>query len=193
MPRSRSRTGSRKRSPRKRSSRTGSRKRSRSAKCPPGHFVRKGYRRSDGVYVKPACVRKRSRYRKRSPRSRKRSGKCPSGYIMRKGYRRKSGVYVKPSCIVDRGKPGKGENILDRPIRRGELGKYGYSGIRSLPAKERRDALSRAQKAYGPTSVYRKLNFLETVNKTTNPEVSRRARQDKIWLARKYDIGEKYT
>jgi ribosomal protein L14 len=85
-------------------------------------------------------------------------------YIVRQGYTRKDGVIVKPIYHI------KGFNIIG-PLKKGSLTKYGYSSNSSL--QERKLALSKAIKAYGSTTVIRKLNAVCVLNKNTNPRVSR--------------------
>jgi len=108
---------------------------------------------------------------------------CSVGKIRRKSYSRKtrSGkvVKVRASCITDRGKKGRGPFLITG-LKKGKLSKYGYSTSKS-PAS-RHVSLRKAVKAYGSTSVVRKLNAVKVLNRNTNPKISRVFGSDMTWV-----------
>lgn len=108
---------------------------------------------------------------------------------MRKGYTytRKDGkrVSVKPKCIVDRGAPGKGAKVLPKP-RKGKLGAFGYSKVKSLSVAERHAALKKAVKYYGRDSVIGSLTLVANYNKKTNPRTAAIFRSDAKWVHREF-------
>lgn len=113
--------------------------------CPTGQIRRKGYMREYGSTIKRNgyLVRRSGKTVRVYPKSRK--------------------IFVKSRCIEDRGLPGKGvaslpgsNSIVEMPLRKGELTKFGYHS--SYPKTVRRDALKKAASAYGPLSLYHKLD-----------------------------------
>ncbi len=137
-------------------------------KCPPGQIARKGYVRrfSSGVKATGYTVKRKS----------------GTTY---KVYPKKKRTYVKSACVKDRGLKGKaapGEQI--GPLRKGELRKYGY--IYRLPTEQRHSALRKAVDAYGPLSVYRKLNAVAKLAVRTAPEASKAFKADRNWIQEKY-------
>jgi hypothetical protein len=179
-------------------------------KCPRGYSRRKGYtRKNTGKYVHSTCVKGLHSHAK-AMKTRKTTRKhCPQGMIPRVGYFRKisssvaregyikhtrSGktvkvfpktrsVYVKASCIKDLGKPGKGKNGIG-PLRKGDLSKYGYSY--KLSEAERREALQRAIRAYGPLTTFRKLNAVAKLSSLTNPSAAESFAADRNWIRLAY-------
>lgn len=99
--------------------------------------------------------------------------------IVREGYVRKDGVVVPPTLIEDRGLPGKGPKLIPK-LRKGTLRRHGYSTKDSQ--HERHEALRKAVAAEGPTVVIRKLNVVATLNKNTNPEMSKHLKKDSDWV-----------
>jgi hypothetical protein len=137
-------------------------------KCPPGQIARKGYIRrfSSGIKATGYTVKRKSG---RSYRV----------------YPKKKSTYVKSSCVKDRGLKGKaapGEQI--GPLRKGELKKYGY--VYRLPTDQRHSALRKAVSAYGPLSVYRKLNAVAKLAVRTAPDASRAFKADRNWIRETY-------
>lgn len=144
---------------------------------------------------------------------------CPKDYIKRKGYTRKfrnvvkregftvrrrgtlytvrpkkNETYVPPSCIRDRGLPGKGPREGEEGIgslRKGELIKYGYSY--RLSDLVRQKALRKAIKAYGPLSVYRKLDAVAKYSIRTAPDASKIFARDRDWIRKNYELKERET
>ena len=106
--------------------------------------------------------------------------KCPRGTIRRKGYTTKRGVTVRSSCIKDRGLPGKGKRLFT--LKKGELGKYGYSLKQTR--EKRRIALEKARKEIPHATLVRKVNALAILMKNTHPKYSKRARADVKWLGK---------
>ena len=99
---------------------------------------------------------------------------CKKGEILRKAYYRKpyvrsdgtkvKGAYVKAVCIPDKGRPGKGPQILPPMKEKGRLKKYGYK-LDKLK-KDRQAALLKAVKKYGLTSVIREIVYIRTLQKS---------------------------
>ena len=112
--------------------------------------------------------------------TKRRSRKCPRGTIRRKAYKTKRGVTVRSSCIKDRGLPGKGKRLFT--LKKGELGKYGYSLKQAR--EKRRVALNKARKELSHATLVRKINALSILMKNTHPDYSRRARADVKWLGK---------
>lgn len=127
---------------------------------------------------------------------------CPAGTIERAGYTkkgykrrsftRKSGSFVKgtsvgpsevpPTCITDRGTPGKGLKI-PTVLEKGVLKKVGYNNVRNMSLAERHAALERANGSIkNPLSLFRKLIVVSTMNKRTNPDVSKIFKEDAYWV-----------
>src|SRR4029078_745211 len=108
---------------------------------------------------------------------------CKIGQVLRVAYKKKNGTKVKATCILDRGKSGKGPRLIMIKDK-GALGKYGYSTGASLEARHR--ALKSAVRAYGLTSVKRKLVAVRTLNRNTAPKSSRIFGSDVRWLTKTY-------
>jgi hypothetical protein len=108
---------------------------------------------------------------------------CSAGKIRRRRYSRKtrSGkvVKVRASCITDRGKKGKGPFLITG-LKKGKLSRYGYSTSKS--PSSRHASLRKAVKAYGGTSVIRKLNAVKVLNRNTNPRISKIFGSDMTWV-----------
>lgn len=126
---------------------------------------------------------------------------CPPGQILkdgyvRKGYTRKNGtkvkdVVVKPTCIEKKGaktkyKPPAGKKGIP-PLKSGELSKHGYSKIKNLSKKQRQKALNSAIDEYGAQMVFKKINALKTLQKRTNPEISKTFDNNLRWVRKSYD------
>ena len=127
---------------------------------------------------------------------------CSKGHIVRKSYYRtikgksKKKTYVHESCIKSRGLPGKtslkyirddGKNVGIGPLKKGELGKYGYHNINHLTKKDRHKMLTEAVKEYGAPKLVRKLGALRTYLKNTAPRASKIFYEDQRWLRVQYD------
>ena len=109
---------------------------------------------------------------------------CGKGMILRKGYKRSSYYrssytradgthvpetfveesYVEPTCIIDRGKPGRGKNILPQPDGKIHLSNYGYRTYNSKQIREK--ALRDASNEFGALPVLRHLNLLRNFQST---------------------------
>jgi len=79
-------------------------------------------------------------------------------------------------------------------LERGELTKHlpkKHQGKRffSLPAEVRRRALARSVKEDGYKTVVSRLIALQVLNKRKNPEVARKAAQDRKWLVKTFGKG----
>ena len=71
-------------------------------------------------------------------------------------------------------------------LRHGLLAKFGYSHVKTLSQSQRHAALQKAVKAYGPLSVFRKLNAIFVYSKTTAPSSSKIFKADRDWIGTKY-------
>lgn len=115
--------------------------------------------------------------------------KCGKGKIYRKSYTRKDSRSGRKSivlgkCIRDVGAPGKGfrNGPGIGPLRSGELAKFGYSHVVALPVAKRRAALTRAVKAYGSLTVWRKLNAVQVYTRRLSPASSKVFKADMDWV-----------
>jgi hypothetical protein len=98
---------------------------------------------------------------------------------------------VPAACIRDVGAPGKG--LKGGPggigkLRQGELARFGYTGVKSLPVATRRAGLVRAVGTYGSLAVWRKLNALHVYTRRTSPATSRAVKEDMNWVKATYGI-----
>lgn len=128
---------------------------------------------------------------------------CPKGYIIRNSYVRnpfirKSGKkvskkVVSAKCIKSRGLPGKtsdrfkGPNKGIGPLKKGELSKHGYTGIKDMGVRKRHKALDSAVKEYGSPKILKKLGAIKTYQKNKSPGVSELLYSNMRWLRKKYD------
>ncbi len=115
--------------------------------------------------------------------------RCKKGKILRSAYTRKSGKSVKASCIRNVGRPGKGLRTGGPGIgtlKKGLLAKFGYSDITNKSDQVRHASLNKAVKAYGPLSVFRKLNAAYVYTKNTSPASSKIFLKDRDWIKKTY-------
>lgn len=103
---------------------------------------------------------------------------------LRRAFVRKDGVRVRATRvkgsvfkIKDRGSPGRGPKVIP-PLRKGTLG-VSFSS----PASVRRKKEIELAKRIGEKSVMGKLQAIAVLTKRTNPEVSRKAREDRRFIA----------
>jgi hypothetical protein len=94
-----------------------------------------------------------------------------------------SGSTVRPACIRDRGQPGKGPKKIGK-LRKGELSKFGYSFRTGEDARHK--ALRQAVNEFGVLGVYRKLDAVAKLSKTTIPEAARIFKADRNWVNSKF-------
>ena len=155
-------------------------------RCKEGYIMRKSYTRKNGKQVKSTCVRTTAQ-------------KCPPGKTLRKGYNRKlansvvkqgfirgksrvfpktSKVHVKSYCT--------GPKSKIEPLKKGELGKHGYSY--KLPEQQRRSALMRASREFDFTNLYKKLDAVAKLSKTVNPKASAVFSADRDWIHSKTNL-----
>ena len=176
--------------------------------CSSNQILRKAFTRK-GRRFPAACIRRVSPYSQRYGNFQKQTLKkmtrrlrgygkasrgntrvCDDGSILRKAYvvLRKNGTkrLVKGSCIKKRGLSVKGERI--GPLRKGEMSKYGYVGVKDLSRGERRNALAKAVVVLGSLSVWKKINVLYVFFKNTNPELSGKFNEDKNWIKKTYGL-----
>lgn len=135
--------------------------------CPPGQILRKAYTRkfTNEVKRRGFTVRRRGKL-----------------YTV---YPKADETVVEASCVKDRGLPGHGEPLIG-PLRKGQLIKYGYSY--RLSDVSRRSALKKAVKAYGPLTVYRKLNAVSKLSLRTAPDASTIFARDRNWIRDNYEL-----
>jgi hypothetical protein len=101
-------------------------------------------------------------------------------------YPKKNYTVVRSGCIKNRGLPGKGtaSGKAIAPLRKGELRKHGY--VYRLSSEQRKAALKKAIKEFGPLGVYRKLNAVAKLSTRTAPEASRVFKSDRDWVKKTY-------
>ena len=130
--------------------------------CPPGMIERKAYTRkfSNSIRQKGYTVRKSS----------------GTTYVV---HPKSQGARVRPTCIKEKGQPGKGPKKIGR-LRKGELSKFGYSFRTTEEARHK--ALRQAVDEFGVLGVYRKLDAVAKLSKTTIPEASRIFKTDRNWV-----------
>jgi hypothetical protein len=171
--------------------------------CPSGEIYRKSYTRKH-TRVAGRCIRSQTRSkplqvdrtRFRGFRKSKRALKsCPSGYIKRTSYVRytKKGKHtlVPEQCIRNVGAPGKGLRTGGPGIgrlRKGELAKFGYKNVLSMPVGARHAALTKAIAAYGSLTIWRKLNAVSVYTRRTSPGASAVFKADMDWIRAKFGI-----
>jgi len=154
--------------------------------CPVGYHTRRAYTiKKTGTRVATSCVRSTRR--------------CPTGTIVRNPYvrtRKGRRTLVAASCIKDVGNPGKG--LLSPsgkslpgigPLRKGDLSRFGYEDVTSMSEGRRHLALSRAVKAYGSLTVWRKLNAVYIYTRHTAPASSAVFKADRDWIREHYGIS----
>jgi len=111
-----------------------------------------------------------------------------------KSYKRTDGTRVKKHCFLrkDVGAPGKGPKVVEkamgREIKKGKLGKHGYSTDR--PADARHRALAKAVKDYGYASVRGMLGIQVHVFRKRQKDHAKNVFQDDFdWLVKTYGSG----
>jgi len=84
-----------------------------------------------------------------------------------------------------RGSPGSTRPGIG-PLRKGELAVFGYTNVASLSQNRRHIALSKAVRAYGALSVFRKLNAVHVYTRYTAPVSSAIFKLDRDWIKEYY-------
>lgn len=125
---------------------------------------------------------------KRCSKGNKKCGKICIKKSKKCSIKRKSPIKVKRSKRSRSRKRSKRSrrNNINIPLKKGELGKYGYKASYSL--KNRRKALEKAIKAYGALSVYKKLNAVHVLNKNRSPSTSNVFLRDRNWVKSNYYV-----
>ena len=119
---------------------------------------------------------------------------CPAGKIVRNPYVRiriGQRQYVPAACVKDMGNPGKGIPSGAPgigPLRKGNLRRFGYTGVRYMSESRRHMAIAAAVKMYGPLTVWRKLNAVYIYTKKTSPESSKVFKADRDWIKERFGI-----
>tara|TARA_Y100000780_G_scaffold205743_1_gene200917 strand:- start:4242 stop:4808 length:567 start_codon:yes stop_codon:yes gene_type:complete len=112
--------------------------------------------------------------------------KCPKGKILRSKYTRKDGTKVSATCVKDMGREGKNTDI-NVTLEKDVLGRFGYDSIEKITRGERRSALRDAVTWYkDPLAIFRRLVYLSTLNKNTNPSLSKKFREDADFVKEKF-------
>jgi hypothetical protein len=133
--------------------------------CPPGMIEKRAYTRKFSNNVK-----------QRGYTVRKSSGAV---YTVRP---KVNSITVKAGCIKNTGKSKSRGRI--GTLRKGELSKFGYSFRTSEDT--RHSALRQAVNEFGVLGVYRKLDAVAKLSKTTLPEASRIFKTDRNWVNSKF-------
>tara|TARA_B100001093_G_scaffold511092_1_gene578256 strand:+ start:53 stop:574 length:522 start_codon:yes stop_codon:yes gene_type:complete len=128
-------------------------------------------------------------------RKTKRCRKCPEGFIKRISYTTKKNTYVHEACIKSRGLPGKtglryggkGQPQGIGPLKKGELGQYGYHHLDKISKSERQSSLRTAVSKMGAPRVVRKLGAIRTYLKNTSPRISNKFYEDQRWVRKTFD------
>jgi hypothetical protein len=133
--------------------------------CPPGHIARRAYVRRYTTAV-----------RKSGFTVHRKDGKT---YRVRPSSK---STFVKSRCVKNTGLPGKGPRSGEGigPLRKGELGRFGYSYKNTETA--RRVALKKAAAKYGALGVYRKLNAVAKLTRRAIPKFSSILAADRNWV-----------
>ena len=71
-------------------------------------------------------------------------------------------------------------------LKKGLLTKFGYQNVTQLSLEQRHEALKKAIRAYGPLSVFRKLNAVYVYNRKTNPSHSKIFKTDALWVRQQF-------
>lgn len=123
--------------------------------------------------------------------------KCPSGQILRSAYISQSGKAVPSKCIEKRGKSdNKNANVV--VLHKGRLAQYGYFDVTNMKQIDRRNALTKAVNGEGKKmmmegkpgsawlSVFRRLIYMGTLTKNTDPSRSKIFRKDAYWIKKTF-------
>ena len=152
------------------------RKTKKCSKCPEGFIKRASYYRTSANKTKTKSKKKKDSQNTTRPNSRKRT-------------------YVHEACIKSRGLPGKTSLRYGRdgkpagigPLKKGELGKYGYHHLDKISKTERKQSLRLAVGEMGAPRVVRKLGAIRTYLKNTSPQVSAKFYEDQKWVRKTFD------
>jgi hypothetical protein len=123
--------------------------------------------------------------------------KCPSGQTLRSPYMTKTGRAVPPKCIKKRGdSDNMNANIV--VLHKGRLAQYGYFDITNMKQVDRRKALKTAveqetikmmndgKPGNAWLSIFRRLIYMGTLTKNTDPSRSELFRKDAYWIKKTY-------
>jgi len=80
--------------------------------------------------------------------------------------------------------------ILPRPTP-GNLSKYGYKNVKTMPATKRRVALLKAVKNDGYATIIRRLNLIANYSKNKDPVFYKILQSDIIWIQK--TLAQKYS
>lgn len=152
------------------------RKTKKCSKCPEGFIKRASYYRTSANKTNSKSKKKKDSQNTTRPNTRKRT-------------------YVHEACIKSRGLPGKTSLQYGRdgkpagigPLKKGELGKYGYHHLDELSKTERKQSLRQAVAEMGAPRVVRKLGAIRTYLKNTSPKVSAKFYEDQKWVRKTFD------
>lgn len=107
---------------------------------------------------------------------------CPAGEIARNGYITENGKVVGATCIENRGAVGKYEGQEPIYLEKGEMSQFGYDDLKEKSANARRNAIKRAVKEDGYSTVIKRVNVLYILNKKQNKELAKIAKSDVDWM-----------
>ena len=72
------------------------------------------------------------------------------------------------------------------PLKKGELGQFGYHNVNKIPASSRHSMLAKAVKQYTALSIFRKLNALYVYTRRSSPGSSAIFFADRNWVREQY-------
>ena len=172
-------------------------------RCKSAETLRKAYTRKNGTKVRQKCVKKRTLANKTKPVKQKstkpvkQKSTKPVKQKLTKPVKQKSTKPVKKKSTKPvkqkSTKPVKQKltkiikNKLIPVLKRGNLTKHGYTNVKSLGVRKRRQALTKAITEYGAKIVLSKLGAIKTLHKNKNSELSRHYLNNQVWLRKKFD------
>jgi hypothetical protein len=101
-------------------------------------------------------------------------------------YPKAQSATIAATCVKNTGKKRNDIPKSIGPLRKGELAKYGYSFREA--SEKRHTALNKAIKAYGPLSVFRKLDAVYKLSEKRIPHVAEVFKRDRNWVYQKYKM-----
>ena len=164
------------------------RKTKKCTECPKGFIKRASYLR------KSSSISKKNK-QKLSRKNKNNTNANTNSNLKKSKKSKKKQTYVHEACIKSRGLPGKTSLRYGRdgkpagigPLKKGELGRFGYHHLDKLSKEERHKSLKMAVKELGAATIVRKLGAIRTYLKNTSPKVSNIFYEDQRWVRRTYD------
>jgi hypothetical protein len=171
--------------------------------CGPASYLRAGYTRRNGRVVPPACLRRTSVHAvpaaaevaaERKARLRAALQKLPAWVrahaanaprcatrkqrSVRAAYGTASGRFVRAACVPGAATRRAKSAVRIGPLRRNELGAFGYRDTKHMSAEARHAALAKAAAQLTALGVRRKLLVLSLFNRKRDPAASARFAAD---------------